>query len=168
MTTVLFAQPYSIEVQGFYFCDGDEYDRKAATCKDRFGMPVEEFEIQFIDGELIDCDLSKAIGLSQANLKDFFDCVDAWEDWEKINSIIAFGELGYKFDPQNDPDHYGIDIYYISTMKELAEQFVEDGLYGDIPENLQFYIDYEAIASDLSVEYTQASIAGEQLIYRAT
>ena len=167
MTTVLFVQPYNIEAQGFYFHDAEEYDRKVATCKTRLGEPVEEFEIQFIDGEHFDCDLAKAIGLNQANFKDFLECVDAWQEWEKINTIIALDDLGYDFDPQNDPDHYGIDIYYVQTMKELAEQFVGDGLYGDIPENLQFYIDYDAIARDLSVEYTQTNIAGEQLIYRA-
>ncbi len=168
MGTVLYAQPYNIEAQGFYFHDGEEYDRKAATCKDRFGQSVEEFEIQFIDGETEDNHLAKAIGLSQANFKDFLECVDAWELWEKINTIIALDELGYDFDPQNDPDHYGIDIYCVSTMKALAEQFVEEGLYGDIPENLQFYIDYDAIARDLSVEYTETTIAGEHLIYRAS
>ncbi len=167
MTTILYAQPYNIEAEGFYFRDGDEYDREAATCKYRFGQPVEEFEIQFIDGERIDCDLAKAIGLNQANFRDFLECADSWEFWEKINTIIALDELGYDFDPHNDPDHYGIDIYHVSTMKELAQQFVEDGCYGDIPETLHFYLDYEAIARDLSVEYTQTNIAGEQFIYRA-
>ena len=51
-------------------------------------------------------------------------------------------------------------------MRELAEQFVEEGLYGDIPESLQFYIDYEAIARDLSVEYSETVIAGSRVIYR--
>ena len=50
--------------------------------------------------------------------------------------------------------------------RELAEQFVEEGLYGNIPESLQFYIDYEAIARDLSVEYSETVIAGSSVIYR--
>lgn len=33
-----------------------------------------------------------------------------------------------------------------------AEQFLEEGLFGDIPERLQSYIDYVAIAPDLIVE----------------
>ena len=99
---------------------------------------------------------------------DYLDCVDEWEDWEKINVIIAVGECGYDFDGQVDPDHHGIDVYYAESLRELAEQFVEEGLFGDIPEQLQFYIDYDAIARDLAVEYSEIEIAGERLIYRAS
>ncbi|MGH1353950.1 MAG: antirestriction protein ArdA [Thalassovita sp.] len=66
------------------------------------------------------------------------------------------------------PDHHGIDFYYVETLRALAEQFVEEGLFGDIPEHLQFYIDYDAIARDLACDYTETTIAGERLIYRAT
>jgi len=52
-------------------------------------------------------------------------------------------------------------------MRELAEQFVDDGLFGEVPEQFQFYIDYDAIARDLAVEYSEVEIAGERLIYRA-
>jgi len=51
-------------------------------------------------------------------------------------------------------------------MRELAEQFVEEGLYGDIPESLQFYIDFAAIARDLAVDYSETVIAGSRVIYR--
>ena len=50
-------------------------------------------------------------------------------------------------------------------MKELAEQFVDEGLYGEIPEKLQFYIDHEAIARDLSVDYSEVTIAGTHFIF---
>jgi antirestriction protein len=52
-------------------------------------------------------------------------------------------------------------------MKELAEQFVEDGLFGNIPEHLTNYIDMSAIAYDLAMDYTETEVAGERLIYRA-
>ncbi|MEZ4784829.1 MAG: antirestriction protein ArdA [Candidatus Kapaibacterium sp.] len=45
-----------------------------------------------------------------------------------------------------------MDIYHVDSMRELAQMFVDEGLFGDIPENLQYYIDYDAIASDLNVE----------------
>ena len=72
------------------------------------------------------------------------------------------------FDGQVDPDHHGIDVYHVESMRELAEQFVEEGLCGDIPETLQFYIDCDAISRDLAVDYSEIEIAGERLIYRAT
>lgn len=78
------------------------------------------------------------------------------------------GECGYHFDPDVDPDHHGIEIYHISSMRELAEQFVEEGMYGEISESLQYYIDYDAIARDLGMEYSETAVAGEHLIYRAS
>ncbi|MDA9967467.1 antirestriction protein ArdA [bacterium] len=168
MTITLHAQPYDISATGFYFTSAEEYDEKAKDLRNTYGDPVEEFEIQFIDGERIDCDLAKAIGINQANFRDYLDCVEAWEDWEKINVIIAVGECGYDFDGQVDPDHHGIDVYHVETIRELAEQFVDEGLFGEIPENLQFYIDYDAIARDLPVEYSEIEIAGDRLIYQAS
>ena len=93
--------------------------------------------------------------------------MEEWEDHEKISFIIAVGECGYSFDPQSvHPDDFDVDIYHLGSLKELAEEFVEDGLFGEIPERLQFYIDYDAIARDLAVDYSETTIAGEQLIYR--
>ena len=168
VTITLHAQPYDTMAKGFYFDTAEDCDDKAAKLANSFGDPVEEFEIQFIDGEQIDCELAKAIDLNQVNFRDYLTCVEAWEDWQKTLIIIAIGECGYDFDPDVEPDHNGIDIYYVSSIRELAEQFVEEGLYGDIPESLQFYIDYDAIARDLSVEYSVTVIAGENLVYRAS
>lgn len=166
MTITLFAQPYDISATGFYFQTAEEFDTKSKSSRNAYGDAVEEFEIQFIDGEAVNCELAAAIDLNQANFRGFLDCAEAWEDWEKINVIIAVGECGYAFDPQIDPDHYGIDLYHVENMRELAEQFVEEGLLGDIPEQLQFYIDFDAFARDLAVEYCEITIAGERLVYR--
>ncbi len=38
------------------------------------------------------------------------------------------------------------------TMREYAEQLVDDGVFGAIPDTLTYYIDYDAIAHDLSVD----------------
>ena len=43
------------------------------------------------------------------------------------------------------------------TMEDLAEELVEEGAYGDIPESIACYIDYAAIARDLSFDYTETS-----------
>ncbi|MCT4609428.1 MAG: antirestriction protein ArdA [Pelagimonas sp.] len=166
MTITLFAQPYDNSATGFYFETAEEYEAKAQNLRNAYGEEVEEFEIQFIDGEDLDCQLAKAIGLNQVNFRDFLECADAWEDWQKVNVIIAVGECGYDFDPQVDPDHHSIDVYHVESLRELAEQLVDDGLFGDIPEPLQFYINYDAIARDLAVEYSEIKVADERLVYR--
>jgi len=39
------------------------------------------------------------------------------------------------------------------NLEQLAEHFIDEGLYGTIPETLSYYIDYAAIARDLSYDY---------------
>ncbi|WP_300035651.1 antirestriction protein ArdA [uncultured Roseobacter sp.] len=163
----LHAQPYDLAATGFYFETVGEYQAKAAALRNDYGDPVEEFEIQFIDGEAIDCELAKAIGLYQSTIAQYFDAVDEWNDHDKRVVIIAVGECGYSFDASTQPSDFDVDIYELDTMRDLAEQFVGDGLFGDIPERLQFYIDYDAIARDLSLDYAQTEIAGTSLIYRS-
>lgn len=167
MDIVLYAQPYDISASGFYFKDMDEYQCKASALRNDYGLPVEEFEIQFIDGESIDAALASAWALGQANMARFLECAAQWDHDEKLRFILAVGECGYSFDPESvHPDDFEVDIYALGSMKELAEQFVEDGLFGDIPEQLAFYIDYEAIARDLACDYTETEIAGQRMIYR--
>jgi len=165
--TTLFAQPYDISADGFYFEDFEDYSEKAGKAANHYGNPVEEFEIQFIEGDDIDCELAKAYGINQANLKSYFSVVDELDDDEKKTVILAVGECGY--DIERVLGHNGdvdLEIYYVSSMRELAEQFVDEGLFGEIPERLQYYLDYDAIARDLSVDYIETAIAGEPLIYR--
>ena len=54
----------------------------------------------------------------------------------------------------------------MESLKELAEHFVEEGLYGDIPEVLQSYIDYDAIARDLGMDYSRITINDTVYVYR--
>jgi len=87
--TTLFAQPYDISATGFYFDTAAEYSAKAAKLKNDYGQPVEEFEIQFIDGTGLDAKLFEALGVNQANHEDFLEAVTDWSDDDKIKVIIA-------------------------------------------------------------------------------
>lgn len=165
--TTLFAQPYDITATGFYFDSYDDYESKASALENEQDDPVEEFEIQFIDGEEIDSEMSKAFELNQVNIEAFFDACKDWQGYQKINFIIAVGECGYQFDPASDhPDNFEVDLYEMDSLKELAEHFVEEGFYGEVPGSLQYYIDTDAMARDLSVDYSQITIAGTRYVYR--
>ena len=164
--TTLFAQPYDISATGFFFTSLDEYDTASAKNRNDYGQPVEEYEIQFIDGDDLDCDLAKAWSVHQGDIAAYFEAVDDWTGDQKLRFIIAVGECGYSFDPGKDSsDDFDVDIYEMDSMKELAVSFVDDGLYGPIPDSLAHYIDYDAIARDLSVDFTETTIAGRRLIY---
>jgi len=167
MTLLFYAQPYDISAEGFYFRDFEEYTKRATVAKNQHGDKVEEFEIQFIDGDQIDCELAKAWSINQANIARFIAVADEWDEEEKICFILAIGECGYSFDPDTvNLSDFEIDVHRVDSMHDLAIEFVEEGLFGDIPERFQFYIDYDAIARDLSIDYAEVIIAGERLIYR--
>ncbi|CUH89890.1 Antirestriction protein [Phaeobacter sp. CECT 5382] len=164
----LHAQPYDLGATGFYFESLEEYASKADKNHNAYGDPVEEYEIQFIDGDDIDCALAKAWGINQANIGGYFTACDEWEEYQKKIFIIAVGEIGYGYNPEDvHPEEFDVDMYHVDSMKELAEQMVDEGLFGDIPEHLERYIDMDAIARDLAYDYTETEIAGETLIYRA-
>ena len=164
----LHAQPYDITANGFYFENLEDYAEKAGSNRNDCGDPVEEYEIQFIDGDHIDCGLAKAWGINQANIGPYFDACESWDDHEKTVFIIAVGEVGNSFDPDSvSPSDFDVDIYRVDGIKELAEQFVEEGLFGDIPNHLVNYIDMDAIARDLAMDYNETEVAGERLVYRA-
>lgn len=94
MTIQLHAQPYDASARGFYLESYEAYQAKAAKAVNAYGQKAEEFDIQFIDGERIDSELARAIGINQGSLKRYFDCVEAWDDHDKTLVIIAVGACG--------------------------------------------------------------------------
>ncbi|MGB1096143.1 MAG: antirestriction protein ArdA, partial [Paracoccaceae bacterium] len=81
--TTLYANPYDISASGFYFETAEDYHAKAKALRNDYGEPVEEFEIEFIDGDEIDCALAKAWGLCQSNFASFFDACEDWDEEQK-------------------------------------------------------------------------------------
>lgn len=164
--TVLYALPYDISAKGFYFEDTEQYKIHAAMAMNDFGQKVEEFEIQFIDGDNIDSELASAWELNQANFAAYLEAMQDWDAQRKRHYIIAVGECGYgHFDVVDDPESVEVDLYEVNNLRELAEQFVDDGLFGEIPKRLQNYIDYEAIARDLAVDFSETNIGGTNYVY---
>ena len=165
--TTFHAHAYDISATGFYFEDAETYKAKIDSIVNDYGDEVEEFEIQFIDGSSLDCALVEALGIHQGNALNIIEVLDDWDDAQKLNVIIAVGECGYSFDfKTNNPDDFEVDIYHDMDMKDLAQSFVDDGLFGDIPANTINYLDMDAIARDLSCDYSETTIAGERYVYR--
>ncbi|MEI7431203.1 MAG: antirestriction protein ArdA, partial [Betaproteobacteria bacterium] len=115
--------------------------------RDRFGNPVEEFEIQFIDGE--NADLFEACGINQSNLSTWFDDIEDKDDHEKIALYFLTGTLGYSLDDAMDKiDDVSI---FQGDAKEAAEELFDDCYAHEIPENLRFYFDMDKFARDLEI-----------------
>lgn len=165
--TTLYAQPYDISARGFYFDSATDYQAKAARNRNDCGGIVEEYEIQFIDGERIDAELFSALGVHQGDIEAFLEAAEDWSHDEKVRVIIATQEAGYRFNLGTDtPDKFEVDLYECDSLRDLAVQFVDEGLFGEIPERLQYYLDFDAIARDLAMDYAETVIDDARYIYR--
>lgn len=87
------------------------------------------------------------------DLNSMIQDVESLDDYE-LDEVMAYMEaIGNDLEEAIDAQSNGrIFLYGVDSFTELAEHFVDEGLYGDIPENLTNYIDYEAIGRDLSFD----------------
>lgn len=73
------------------------------------------------------------------------------EDEREIQAITE--ATGYNSENVMDIfDSQTYQYYPEMTLVDVAQELVESGVFGEIPESLMFYIDYEAIARDLRLE----------------
>ena len=146
MTNIYHATPYDISAAGFYFSTYEEYLDKFASHRNEHGDPVEEYEIQFIDGE--NYRLFEAVRVNQANLKDWFNRFEDLDDHDAIKVIYLAEDVGYSLDGMLD--RLDDVMLFEGTAIEYAESYLDDtGLLDQIPENLRYYFDTEAFARDL-------------------
>jgi len=157
------ATPYDISATGFYFSSINEYREKAASHRNAYGEPVEEYEIQFIDGD--NCALFQAIGVTQANLELWFDHFEEMDDEEAVRAMYL---AGYECLAAEDIlDRLDDVILFEGTVREYAEEYIEStGLLAEVPESLRFYIDIDSFARDLRIggDVTDIEINGRQWV----
>ena len=144
MKTTLHATPYNLDAAGFYFEELADYQAKAESHLDSYGNLVEEFEIQFIDGD--DAALFEACGIDQSNLNVWFDDIEFLQDDEKISLYYLVGCAGYTLSQGLDK----LDEPYIteSSLKDAAAELFDDFYLHTIPESVRYYIDYASFARD--------------------
>ena len=144
MMTTLHATPYNRDATGFYFTDAHDYEAKSALHVDRYGNLVEEFEIQFIDGD--DAQLFEACSINQANLNSWFDDIEFLQDHEKVNLYYLVAVAGYTLDQALEK----LDEPSIAeaSLRSAAEELFDECWLSSVPENIHFYIDYDKFARD--------------------
>jgi hypothetical protein len=145
--TTLHATPYNIDATGFYFDSAMDYETKATTHVDRYGNLVEEFEIQFIDGD--DAALFEVCGINQANLNTWFDDVEFLQNHEKVNLYYLVAVVGYNLDQAlNKLDEPSVTE---ANLRDAAETLFDECWLHDVPESIRFYIDYDKFARDCAM-----------------
>lgn len=157
--TVFYAQPYCLDAKGFYFDGYEGYTEKQARCRDRFGNPVEEFEIQFIDGP--DGDLMTACRLDQSTLH-WLEDLERLDDRQKpaVFFLLDHGLVSDVGEAIAKAD----DVCLSSCcLLEAATDLFDECYAHNIPEGLRAYIDYEAFARDLRLggDFVEFDYQGE-------
>jgi antirestriction protein len=84
-------------------------------------------------------------------LREYAEELNSLEDYEAVAVKYLVDDCGYSLTEAMEKYRDGI-VHQADSLEDLAEQFVNDGLYGDIPESIQYYIDYEKIARDLDCD----------------
>lgn len=166
MTNSYYAHPYDYHASGFYFKSTEEFEQKYNNNVNEFGQPVEEYELHFSGGEKIDDKIFNDLSIHAGNIDAFIDLMEELTHYEKVLLYIAIKQ-GFKIDLKDyDPYEFDITLYEFDSMHELVEHFIEEGIYGDIPDNILCYLNYDQMAYELSIDYTETKIDGKNYIYR--
>lgn len=142
--TILYANPYNIDANGFQFSSAEEFTQKAAALRDRFGNPVEEFEIDYLDGD--EGQLFRACGVNQCNLATWFDEVELLDQAEKAQLFYLTSVNGYNL--ADALEKYDNVALFDGPLIDAASQLFDDAYLSEIPEAVRPYVDYEAFARD--------------------
>lgn len=118
-------------------------------------IDVEDFDPYTI--ELIETEIDELYGKVNENtdlevLNEFIDRVENEFTKEEQHIMFAIMIVSSNTDISDDVDIFDrndYNYYDKMTLKEVAEELVNEGLYGEIPENIRRYIDYTAIGEDL-------------------
>jgi len=143
----LYANPYDISARGFYFESAEEFDEKYEK-----HLPVEEYEIEFIDGTDEEAAIFKVARIYQGQVHDWFDGMDQLEDYKLPavyfllynNMVRSFSDAIQKADELS---------YREGDVKAYAESFIDDmGGPAELgKQTLENYFDYDAFARDMEL-----------------
>jgi hypothetical protein len=152
----LFANPYDTSATGFYFETAEEYAERYVA-----RLPVEEYEIEFIDGDGWQSQIFAAADPRQGDIANFFALIDDLEgmsDEARAGAWFRMSNNGDKLKDvveSSESDHVDYVLfssgagYEAKALTEYAEHLVDEGAYGEIPKALEYYINCEAIGRDL-------------------
>jgi Antirestriction protein (ArdA) len=142
--TILYAQPYNIDARGFNFASVHIFNAKMAKCFDAYGNAVEEFSIEYLEGD--DGQLFEACRIDQTNLTTWFDEIESLDRQEKAQLFYLTSVNGY--DLSDALERYDDVALFDGRLIEAATQLFDDCYLCDVPEAVRNYIDYEAFAND--------------------
>ena len=157
--TTFYAQPYSIDHTGFYFEDIIEFE---AGMEKLNAKGCEEVEIQFIDGDPEQSRLARSVGIDQATIHEWFEELDDLDSME-TDQLCFLLDRGFSLDEALT--RYEWVCIFHGSAEDYVRELIEDTT--EIPENLRYYIDYEAIARDMGYNGELEEIDREVIVTNA-
>ena len=164
--TELYANPYNTAVSGFCFTSYEEYQSKSSSLVDDFGYPVEEFEIDFIEGEL--SELFNTCDINQCTLELWFDEIENLIDSDQVELYYRCEQLGQNTQEALDSINSDGFIQQCSLSDYAYESVNESGVIDCLPETLQCYFNHDAYARDLEINGEAAEFTYDSTTYVAS
>lgn len=112
-------------------------------------FPDVQYHVELDGGQKATVDTAMELDGLINDLVDFF----AYHEDEDLcaDIIEAYGISDFSFTHVRD-----VSWYSGMTLEDVAREFVDEGLFGDVSDTLKKYIDYEQLGNDLSYDgYTE-------------
>lgn len=123
--------------------DFDSYNKFIDYCIELFDGES-EVELMFQDKDSDVPDWAYSEYAIDENLWEYLSLSD--EDKLKVNFLYEY----LNYDIKEALRVYDYVIFYENmTLKEVAEELVDEGVFGDVSDRLKYYIDFEELAKDL-------------------
>lgn len=152
MATTLYANPYDTGAKGWYFKSLADFERQYKK-----HLPVEEYEIDFIDGSAQASTLFEMMKVNQANLGDFFEQLDDFEDMpEHEQAALYYAVTNLGIDDLDRARKRVDDAIRVTKgdARAYAEEYIDAiGGVGELPKNvIEMYFDYEHFGRDAKID----------------
>ena len=142
---VICANPYDLDAAYFYFSSSEEFDRKYKA-----HLPVEEYELEFIDGSEFEGFLAKYFFKESNDVEKFFELIEKHERSITAENIVA---LEYLIEYEHcDVENAFDKLEDVTIFEGAAEDYATKIYEHEIQEKLgtlAYYFDYKDLGKDL-------------------
>jgi len=84
-------------------------------------------------------------------LNEFVEQLEELDEYDQEKVFYLLDNSGYTREEALEK-HEDVTFYKGMTLEDVAEELVEEGIFGDLSDNIKGYIDYEKLARDLSID----------------
>jgi antirestriction protein len=145
----LHAQPYG-DGPGFYFNSYEDYEAKYDQNFKKYHL--EEYEIQFIDGDASDAKMFDAMEVNQATIKRYFEVLDELGDYEKVGVWFLLDRR--ITDDVDEAIKKAEDVMLREgTAEDYVHELLDEGIIGE--DAMARYFDYDAFGRDIRMDFEE-------------